>query len=167
MTLDNLQIIASITSNWCIGKDNNLLYRIPDDLQFFKDQTVNTTLVMGYYTWLSLPRELPGRRSIILSRSLHQQDIKCARCDVFNSIAQLIEYVTIHPEHTFSIIGGGEVFNQLLKYTPTLYLTMINVISNGDTFFPEVNLMLYDKVDITSVKEYNQINYQIIKLTRK
>ena len=154
-------IIAAIGKNNELGKDNQLIFHIKDDMKFFKETTLGHKIVMGSSTWKSLPGKLPGRENIVISR--HDFDGP----DLI--IHDLDDFLAKHqstPEEIF-IIGGGSIYSQFLPYARHLYLTEIDASTNdADTFFPGFNKSNYTKQLIKEGSE-NGLNYTIAKYTKE
>lgn len=127
-------IIVAISQNNAIGKDNALLWNIPEDLKHFKNITSGHTIIMGRKTFESIGRPLPKRRNIIITRdaSYTHEGI-----EVVNSLIKALD--TCKYEDEVFIIGGGEVYKQALPFADKLYVTHVEKEFEGDTFFPEIN----------------------------
>lgn len=138
-----ISIIVAIASNYAIGKDNNLLWHISDDLKRFKKLTLQHTIVMGKNTFYSLPvRPLPNRVSIVLT---DKADEKIEGCIMAYSIEDAIAKMDNEKENF--IIGGGSIYKQFLPYAQKLYLTRVHQDFDADTFFPTINFEEYDLID--------------------
>jgi dihydrofolate reductase len=117
-----------------IGKDNKLLWRIPEDLQYFKSITSHKVVVMGRKTLESIGKPLPRRTNIVLTRDT---SYKASGCFVYNSIEDILSEKMMHNDNAeMFIIGGAEIYNLFLPYTDRLYITQVSGIFNADTFFP-------------------------------
>ncbi len=127
-------IVVAISENHVIGKDNKLLWYLPNDLKHFKDITTGHTVIMGRKTYESVGKPLPKRRNIIITR----QDIKIEGCEVVNSIEAALK-LAIGEEEVF-IVGGAEIYKQAMLLTDRIYLTIVHKEFDGDSFFPEINL---------------------------
>ena len=131
--LDNVSIIVAVAKNNAIGLNNELLYRLPNDLKRFKTLTTGHTIIMGRKTFESLPKgALPNRRNIVLSRQegLHYENAECYRS---------LEDALMQCDYTEDvyIIGGASVYRQALPLADRLCLTEIDdTPENADTFFP-------------------------------
>jgi dihydrofolate reductase len=148
MTNDNpiLSVIVAMDRNRAIGKDNQLLWHISNDLKRFKAITSGHTVVMGRLTFDSLPKgPLPNRRNIVLS--LTKGNIH--GCEVAHSIEKVME-MTESEDEVF-IIGGGNVYRQFLPLAQRLYITRIDKAFDADTFFPEIDNMLWELKEKTLV----------------
>lgn len=128
-----LSIIVAIGNNNAIGKDNNLLWRIPRDLKRFKEITTGHTLIMGRKTFESLPGILPNRPHVVLTRD-NSFKVQDERVKVINSIEDIKPFIEDKEEHF--VVGGGEIYKLLLPYTKKLYLTKVYHDFDADTFFP-------------------------------
>lgn len=128
-----ISIIAAVARNRAIGKDNKLLYWLPDDLKRFKALTTGHTIIMGRKTFESLPKgALPNRRNIVLSRTVHEFH----GCDTYASLEEALNHCS--QEEDIYIIGGAEVYAQGIKMADQLCLTEIDDVPGGaDAFFPE------------------------------
>lgn len=128
-----LSIIVAASDNNAIGKNNQLLWRISDDLKRFKALTMGKTCIMGRKTYESIGRPLPGRKFVIISR---QPDYQVPGCEVVTSLEAAIRF-SVPDEETF-IIGGGEIYQQAMPLVKKIYLTRIFADFEGDAFFPEL-----------------------------
>lgn len=127
-----LTLIAALSHNRVIGRDNRLPWRLPADLRFFKQTTMGKPLLMGRRTWESIGRPLPGRRMIVLS---HDPACHAPGGTVVGSLDEALEQAGAVPE--IMVIGGATVFAQTLPRAERLYLTLIEAEIPGDTWFPE------------------------------
>lgn len=131
----HMSAILAADNDWAIGRDGGLLARIPEDMRFFKDTTTGTTVVMGRKTWDSFPkRPLPERENCVISRTL--KSAEGAR--VFGSAEDFLEYAKGVSGEIF-VIGGGEIYRQLLPECQRVFVTRIYESFGGDTFFPEID----------------------------
>lgn len=130
-----VSIIVAIAENLAIGKDNKLIYWLPDDLKRFKQLTTGNTIIMGRKTFESLPKgALPNRRNIVLSRTASQKDFPGA--ELFNTLEDALANVN----GDAYIIGGASVYKEALKMADRLCLTEIHdTPKDADTFFPAIN----------------------------
>ncbi|WP_295794972.1 dihydrofolate reductase [Mucilaginibacter sp.] len=127
-----ISIVVAISENRAIGKDNKLLWYLPNDLKHFKAITSGHTVIMGRKTYESVGKPLPNRRNIIITR----QDIKIEGCEVVNSIKAALELC--RTEREVFIVGGAEIYKQSLHLTDRIYLTVVHKQFEGDSFFPEI-----------------------------
>ncbi|MDD2489125.1 MAG: dihydrofolate reductase, partial [Bacteroidales bacterium] len=121
--------------NNAIGKDNDLLWHISEDLKYFKRITLGSPIIMGRKTWESLPfKPLPKRENIVISNN---KDYKLDNATVFHSLEEAVQYVKKF-ENCF-IIGGGMIYNTILPFCDKLYITKVHKSFEADTFFPEID----------------------------
>ena len=129
-----MNLIAAVDKNYGIGKDNQLLAHIPEDMKYFKTKTVGKTIVMGSSTYESFPkRPLPDRENIVLtSKPEKYPEVKC-----FESIGEFFEYIKGRDDDVF-VCGGSTVYLQLLPYCEKAYITHIDAAFDADVFFPNL-----------------------------
>ncbi|HBN46228.1 MAG TPA: dihydrofolate reductase [Prevotella sp.] len=129
----NIAIIAAMGRNRAIGRDNRLPWAIPEDLARFKALTMGHPIIMGRKTWMSLPKgALPGRRNIVVSRA---PLFTAPGAEVFASLADALRATVTDP--LVFIIGGGEIYRQMMPLADTIHLTRIDAdCPDADTFFP-------------------------------
>ncbi|MCM3783849.1 dihydrofolate reductase [Neobacillus mesonae] len=128
-----ISMIWAMSSNGIIGKDNGMPWRLPKDMDFFKEQTTGHTIVMGRKTWESLRgRALPNRRNVVLTR----QDIELPKAEVIHSV---LEGVELAKDKELFVIGGAKVYEEFLPYADRLIVTRIHETIEGDTYMPDIN----------------------------
>ena len=131
----SISIIVAVAENYAIGKDNDLLWHISDDLKRFKKITIGHRLIMGKNTYLSLPvRPLPNRTSIVIT---DDPSDKFEGCIMAYSIEDAMKNCS-SDEECF-IIGGGSVYRQFMPMADKLYITRVQRSYEADTFFPEID----------------------------
>ena len=132
-----MNIIASASSSWGIGNGNSLLFRIREDMRYFKETTTGNVVVMGRKTLDSLPdgKPLPDRVNIVLTRS---RDFSRDGVTAVHSVEELMEELKKYDSEIF-VIGGGEIYNMLLPYCKRAYITKINAEREADTFLPDLD----------------------------
>jgi dihydrofolate reductase len=130
-----LSFVVAMSENRVIGKEGTLPWYLPEDLQRFREITSSgsKTMIMGRKTFESLPRVLPGRKHIILTRDKSFR-IEDANVEVIHGLEALKPY--IDSEDEYFVIGGGELFTALLSYAKRIYLTIIHHYFEGDTYMP-------------------------------
>ena len=158
----NLTIIAAIGKNNELGLNNNLIWHLPKDLKFFKENTINKYVLMGKKTLDSLPRVLPNRKYLILS---HKEIEKPYIIKTFKSTEELLLFLNKIKEEVM-VIGGASVYKQILPYTNKMLLTEIEASSMADSFFPNINLSEWNK-ELIDQEEENNIKYKHYCYTRK
>lgn len=141
----NLSLIVACASNMAIGKDNDLLWHLSDDLKRFKALTMGHPVIMGRRTWDSLPKKpLPGRRNIVLT---HSCDFAPEGAEVARSVNAVLDMVR-HDEEAF-IMGGASVYQALLPFARRLLVTWVHEDFEADVFFPPIDMNLFLKVKET------------------
>ena len=128
-----LSIIVAAAENDVIGGNNQLLWRLPNDMKWFKSITTGNTVIMGRKTYDSMGRALPNRRNIVISRDA---SLCIEGCEVAGSLEQALQ-LTAGEEEVF-IIGGGEIYKQAWNKADKLYLTRVHTEKEGDTHIPEI-----------------------------
>lgn len=160
-----ISIIVAIAENNAIGKNNDLLWHLSDDLKRFKKLTTGQTIVMGKKTYFSLPvRPLPNRQSIVITDVPNETFEGCITA---YSIQDAMQKLNETGENF--IIGGGSVYAQFLPFADKLYLTKVHHSFDADIFFPEINFMeweILEKEDVNA-DEKNEFNYTYYVYKRK
>jgi dihydrofolate reductase len=153
-------IIAAIGKNRELGRNNQLVFHIKEDMQFFKKNTENHPVVMGRKTWDSLPGKLKNRTNIVISR----HEVPGAD----ETISDIPAFIAKNQDtdEEFFIIGGGSIYKEFLPYAKNIYLTEVDATADADTFFPEFNRADYSLETIKTGTE-NNTDYQINKYTKK
>jgi dihydrofolate reductase len=127
-------IIAAAAENNALGKNNDLIWHLPDDFKRFKSLTTGHYIIMGRKTFESFPKPLPNRTHIIITR---QKNYHPEGCLIATSLENAIEMST--NEKDVFIIGGGEIYNQSIKIADKIELTRVHDSFDADTFFPEID----------------------------
>ncbi len=161
-----LSIIVAKASNNIIGKDNQLIWHIPEDLKRFKRLTTGHSIIMGRRTFESLGKILPNRKHVILCNDM-EMNIDDERVEVLEDISMLKDYID-SPEENF-VVGGATIYKLLMPYAKKMYITEINQEFDGDVSFPEINM---DEWKIESSEEgikneENPYDYKYVTYVRK
>ncbi len=160
-----ISIISALAENRVIGNKNSLPWHLPADFKYFKEKTLNKTIVMGQNTFKSIGQKaLPNRKNIVLSNN---PDYKVPEnCFLARSIDQVLEMVKNESE--VMICGGASVYKQFLPLANRLYLTFIHQKIEGDTLFPEFNMHNWKEVSRINNEpdEKNLYPYSFIVLER-
>ena len=165
-----VSIVVAVADNNAIGKEGNLLWRLPRDMQYFKEVTWGHHVLMGRKTWDSIPPKfspLPGRVNIIVTR---QKGFVCEGCKVVQSVDEGIEFARQCGEHELMVIGGGEIYRQALAQTDKIYLTKVNhTFSDADTFFPVLSAHEWNTLnsEMNMADEKNEFDFEFVVLERK
>jgi dihydrofolate reductase len=153
-----ISIIVAISDDWGIGKDNELLWHISEDLKRFKRLTTGKTVIMGKKTWYSLPvRPLPGRKNIVLT-DIPNEIIEGS--ETVYSIEEALSKCS-KDEETF-VIGGGSIYRQFMIVADRLYITHVHKKAPADIYFPEIDLESWKVVEM---KEFTGNGEQRIPYT--
>ena len=154
----SLSIIVAISNNNCIGKANELLWKIPADMKFFRETTTGHPIIMGKKTFESIGRPLPNRRNVVLTRDPH---FAMEGVEVFHSTEDVIATFANNDIEAF-IIGGGQIYEQLLPYAQTLYVTHVRGDFEGDTFFPAIDPKVWKQTQSTSLEVSESTAYPLL-----
>lgn len=141
MKTPKISIIVAMAKNRVIGRDNDMPWHLPADLQHFKKTTLDKPIIMGRKTYESIGRPLPKRHNIIISRNA---DYSVEGCDVVGSLEEAIKIAGDVDE--LFIIGGGFLYEQTIDKADRLYLTFIDLDVEGDTLFPEYEHLALRKI---------------------
>lgn len=160
----NISIIVAIAENFAIGKNNDLLFHLPNDLKRFKQITTGHSLIMGRNTLLSLPKwPLPNRRHIVIT---DKPNDNFPGCEVVFSIDEAVEKVKDKKEAF--VIGGGMVYRQFYPLAGKLYLTLVHQPFEADVFFPEIDFLEWKEVVREDLyDDRNGFHYSNLNLVRK
>lgn len=142
-----LSIIVAMGNNNAIGKDNKLLWHLPNDLNHFRKLTTGHSIIMGRKTFESLPKILPGRKHLVLTKD-HEFTVDHDQVSIFNSMDQLLG--SLNTQLEYFVIGGGQIYQQFLPYINKLYLTIVDHKFEADTFFPEIDYRNWKKLSCES-----------------
>ncbi|WP_207432210.1 dihydrofolate reductase [Sabulibacter ruber] len=143
-----IALVVAIAENRVIGKDNQLIWHLPKDLQHFKKLTMGHPMVMGRKTFEAIGKPLPGRTSIIVTR---QEDYQAPEgCVVTASLEEALQEGLALDEQVM-VIGGGEIYKQALPLAEVVYLTLVHESFDGDVLFPELEA---DAWEVTEQEEH-------------
>lgn len=135
-----ISIVVAVGENNAIGRGGDLLWRLPKDMQFFKETTIGHNVVMGRKTYESIPpkfRPLVGRVNIVVTR---QEGYEAPGCRVVQSVEDAIAFAKANEEEELMVIGGGEIYRQLFDRADKIYLTKVmHSFEDADTFFPQLS----------------------------
>ncbi len=129
-----ISIIVAADENNTIGKDNDLIWHLPDDLKFFKEKTSGHAIIMGRKTFESVGKPLPKRVNIIITRDT---SFKPKHCVVVHSLADALKEAAKTDQNPF-IVGGEQIYRLALPFTDVVYLTRVHNQFDGDRHFPEL-----------------------------
>ena len=137
----NITIIAAVGENNALGKDNKLIWHLSDDLKHFKNLTKGHYVIMGRKTFESMPKALPNRTNVVISR---QKDYVAENAQVVDSLEAALALAQ-EDDRPF-IIGGGEIYSQALAFADCIELTRVHDDFEADTFFPEIDTAVWREV---------------------
>ena len=129
--------ILHADKKWGIGKKNDLMFRLPLDMKFFRETTSGKVVCMGYNTLLSFPggKPLKNRTNVVLC----EEDISPEGCIAVHSVKELLETVEKYPPDDVFVIGGGSVYRTMLPYCDKVYLTKVDADGGAEVFFPNLD----------------------------
>jgi len=164
-------IIVAIAQNNAIGKDNNLLWHLPADMKFFKEQTTGHTIITGRKNYESIPekfRPLPNRTNIVVTRD---KNYSAPGAIVVNSLEEAIEKAKNSGTEKCFIIGGGQIYKECLEknLVDEMIITHVETKLEADTFFPDIELEKWKKDLITEINsdEKNKFSMKIYQYNKK
>ncbi|UYW01348.1 dihydrofolate reductase [Flavobacterium agricola] len=158
-------LIAAVANNLALGKNNSMMWHLPNDFKHFKNKTYNHKIVMGRKTFESLPGVLPNRQHIIVTRDNAYQAPES--CWIASDLETVLKS---YPNETIYVIGGGEIYKQALPFAHKIELTKVDYsFEDADTFFPEIN---YDQWQTIAHEKHEKdskhaFDYEFITLVRK
>lgn len=162
-----MNLITAVDENWAIGKNNELLIRIPADHKFFRAETLGKVVVLGRKTLETFPNGLPlqGRTNIIMSTNPNYQ-VKDAI--VVHSVEELLKELQKYHTEDVYIIGGESIYRQMLPYCDIAHITKIDHSYEADAFFPNLDEMPEWKITADSDEQtYFDITYQFLKYEKQ
>jgi len=165
-----ISMVVAMSVNRIIGASNSLPWYLPEDLKNFRELTTGHAMIMGRKTFESLPKVLPGREHYVITRSEDYKEKnmrarESAHVFVISDPVSAIDLIGKRvdderdiPEEVF-VIGGGEIFSQLLPYTSKLYVTLLKKSIEGDTYFPEIKSEDWEETGRSIFNEFDFIEY--------
>lgn len=158
-----MKAIVNVDNNWAIGNGDSLLNHIPADMKFFKEKTTGNVVVMGRATFMTFPgpKALPNRVNIVLTsdKSWGAPDVI-----VCHSLNELFEQLERYDTNTVYIIGGSMVYEQLISYCDTAYVTKVDTAKPADKFFPDLDKNPeWNVVDEGEEMEHNGVKFRFTK----
>ncbi|ABE56200.1 dihydrofolate reductase [Shewanella denitrificans OS217] len=157
-----IAMIAAMANNRVIGKDNQMPWHLPEDLRHFKAMTLGKPVVMGRKTFESIGRPLPGRHNIVITRQLDYaiEGVSCVSSfDEAKKIAGDCDELIV--------MGGGQLYAEILPFAEVMYLTLIKLDVEGDTFFPAWNEQEWQVSQTESVTNHDGLEYSFNTLVKK
>jgi dihydrofolate reductase len=153
-----ISCIVAVAHRRVIGRDNDIPWYLPADLQYFKKVTMGHTVVMGRNCYNSIGRPLPKRTNIIVTRDPYYIS---SVCPIARSIPEALEIANENGETEVFIIGGGQIYAQTVDLWDRLYLTEVDIDVEGDIFFPEIDMKQWKLLseEHHTKDEKNEYNY--------
>ena len=161
LKMKNITMIAAVGKNLELGKDNDLIWHFKGDMKFFRDHTLQKPIIMGRNTLESLPKLLPERKHIVLTK----KNIEIPGVFIVHSPDDLLNYIRQYGKEVM-VIGGASIYPQMLPYADKMLLTEVNAESKADVYFPEFYPEEWKK-EVLEEKEENNITYKHLVYTRK
>ena len=160
-----LSIIVAVAKNNAIGKDNDLLCHLPEDLKRFKRLTTGHNIIMGRRTFESLGRVLPNRHHVILCNDM-QMNIDDQNVEILEDISMLDKYINSDEENF--VIGGATIYRLLMPYCKKMYITEMDKEFEADVYFPEISLSEWKVTDREQGPEdgENDFEYEYVTYER-
>tara|TARA_X000000950_G_scaffold203873_1_gene245410 strand:- start:8958 stop:9452 length:495 start_codon:yes stop_codon:yes gene_type:complete len=159
----NITIIVAVAANNVIGKNNDLIWHISEDLKRFKALTSGHAIIMGRKTFESLPKALPNRTNIVVTRNRSYRAEGALVCSSMENALQLV----VNDQQPF-IIGGGEIYRHALSFANTIELTRVHRDFEGDTFFPEIDSKYWELVwEEPQTKALDNLPYSFLTYQKK
>lgn len=165
-----ISLIVAMATNRVIGKDNGLIWHLPNDLQFFKTKTMGKPMIMGRNTFESIGKPLPGRTNIVVTRDTQYSPTGTM---VTHSLEQAIslarDIATKDQIDEIMIIGGAQIYEQACALADRLYLTQVHATLEGDAFFPDFDITQWQEIERQDFKACakNPLDYSFIILDKK
>lgn len=156
-----ISLIAAISKNRVLGKDNDLIYKIPEDQKRFKDITSGHPIIMGRKTYESIGRPLPHRTNIVITKN---PQLRAPGCIVVNSLDDAIAEAKKTEQNEIFIVGGGQIYERALPVADKLYLTIIDEEAEGDAFFPPYDE--FKKIVFQQEGEHEGLKYKFLDLEK-
>ncbi len=151
-----LSHIVAASENNVIGSHNELPWNLPNDFKYFKNKTWGMPVIMGRNTYESLKKSLPGRINIVVTG---RKDWHPAGVLVCHSIDPAIEKAKESDAKEIFIIGGGEIFKETMDRVSRIYITRVHTTVEGDTFYPEINTTIWQRISAQSFPADDKHNY--------
>ena len=163
-----ISLIAAQAKNRVIGLNNQLPWDLPEDLNYFKEKTKGRIIIMGRKTFESLPKLLPKRLHIVISRNSHQSS-SSELVKYVSSVTEALKlaqsFIPLWPEEVF-IIGGGEIYHQAIEKAHKLYVTEVHAVFDGDVKFPEIHKEIWKEISredhLDALIPYSFVEYKKI-----
>ena len=152
-----MNLIVAVSLDYAIGKDNKLLFRLPTDMVFFKEKTIGKTVVMGEKTYLSLPkRPLLNRINIVLSDN---PNFLADGAIVVHTLDDLFKELKKYRSEDIFVCGGASIYNLLMNYCDTAYVTKVEKIVDADTYIDDIEKRGFVLKEVSPQIEENDLTF--------
>ncbi|HLS61684.1 MAG TPA: dihydrofolate reductase [Virgibacillus sp.] len=161
-----ISLLVAMDRNRVIGFENEMPWHLPKDLAYFKEKTIGNSIIMGRKTFDSIGRVLPKRNNIVLTRS---KDEFPEGVTVINDVELIQQWAAAYPDEEYFVIGGGDLFEQILPYADRMYITEIDEAFKGDTYFPEFSKTDWQLIEKTAGEkdDKNTYDYAYLQYDRR
>jgi dihydrofolate reductase len=161
-----ISCIVAVGDNNIIGKDNDIPWYLPADLQYFKKTTLHSPVIMGRNCYVSIGRPLPKRTNIIITRDVYFISSNCIVC---RSVHEALKEAKLTGAEEVFIIGGGQIYDQTKELWDKLYITHVDINVSGDVFFPEIDYSKWNQTfkEHHTKDEKNEYNYTFMIYEKK
>jgi len=162
-----ISMIAAISLQGALGKENKMLWHLPNDLKHFKKMTMNKPVIMGRKTFESIGTALPGRVNIIVTRKLNY---KVKNAIIVSSPEAALNFAkSLIKVDEVVVIGGGEIYEYLISFADNLYMTVVETELKGDAYFPDNFIEDWEKTEsiYNKADDKHEFNYAFINYKRK
>ena len=157
-----MKAIVNVDVNWGIGNGDSLINYIPEDMKFFRTKTTGNVVVMGRKTFMTFPgpKALPNRVNIVITTD---ESFSAPDVIVCHSLDELLEQLERYDSNTVYVIGGSSVYEQLLPYCDTAYVTKVETSKPADKFFPDLDKIAEWSVESESEKkDHNGVEFRFV-----
>jgi dihydrofolate reductase len=164
---EKMNLIVNADKNWGIGKNNELLVHIPNDMKMFRETTTGHVVVMGRKTLESFPggKPLPKRTNVVLTTDM---EYEAKGAQIVHSKEELMEFLASYDENDIYIIGGESIYRMMLPYCKRAIVTKLDYAYDADTFFPNLDELEDWKVSAESEEQtYFDVEYTFMEYTRR
>ena len=150
-----MNIIAAMTKDRVIGKENKLIWNIPVDLKNFRNITSGNTVIMGRKTFESIGNPLPNRHNIVVSSSMQHVDGIDVCKDIKEALAKAKEY-----GKEIFIIGGSSIYRQTVPFADKMYISWVKKYYHGDAYFPDFDIVEWEVIEEKNFPEFDFVVYK-------
>ena len=151
-------LIAAVADNWAIGRKNALLWHIAEDMKYFKATTIGSPVIMGYKTYQSIGKPLPGRHNIVIS--LFPWTDAPEKVTVVASLEAAFEKASRADAEKCFVIGGAQTYREAIAQVDTLYITHVHTtVEDADAWFPEIDDSIWTKSRVSAIQSDQETGY--------